>query len=91
MKGIGIILLLIGFGLGCWGIVFDISVASESSSSSLLSLPDRISNMSLISQREVILAFAVAALASGSAFTACGHLHEQIMEALGKPLPKSEV
>lgn len=83
MKGLGIILMVVGAALGVWGFVFDITVPTEGG------LLVEVTNMSLVSQRELILAGATATFSAGAAFAAVGYAYERIMEAIGKPLPKA--
>ncbi|MGA0601055.1 hypothetical protein ACO2Q3_10170 [Caulobacter sp. KR2-114] len=85
MRGLGYFLIVVGLALGAWGFMFDISVQGDAN------LIDRISNLSLVSERELILAGAVAAIASGSAFIAAAEAADVVLEGIAKYIIQASV
>jgi len=83
MRVFGYFMLVAGLALGAWALLFDISVESDSN------LIDRISNLSLVSEREVILAAAVAAIACGSAFVAAAEAADMVLAGIAKSILKA--
>lgn len=83
MRVFGYFMLLAGLALGAWGLLFDIGVERDSN------LIDQISNLSLVSAREVILAAAVAAFSCGSAFVAAAEAADVVLAGVAKSILKA--
>lgn len=84
MTVFGAILMLIGAALSGWGYFFDISVPSDSG------LLESVTNLSLISQRAVIMTAGAGMFAGGCAFTAAGLVLDEIKAAIRADRADSE-
>jgi len=83
MRVFGYFMLLAGLALGAWGLLFNISVETDGN------VIDRISNLSLVSAREVILAAAVAAFSCGSAFIAAAEAADIVLAGIARSILKA--